>query len=308
MFTKETVVGLDIGTDQVAVAQVDVRSGGHVRLVHAACARLAPGMGADGVAEALRRLWKDQHLNCYSVVSCLRASSLVVRHFRFPSLTDQELIAALKLEAEEVLQLEADQIALDWHENAAGTASGDSRGREGVLVAVPQAELERHQAILEAANLVPVVIDAGCTALGNAYMALRAEDCRAHAVCVVNLMGSRADMAILHGNGAMYPRCIANLGDGERRDRLLADSLTDVLKYYEFKLRREPVTDLVITGPDPGIQTVCENVQRRVGLPVAAWDPCGDIPLMHPRLRRMLAERPECGRGLSAAIGAAMRG
>jgi len=232
---------------------------------------------------------------------------LVVRHFRFPSLNDEELAAALALEAEEVLQLEMDELAMDWHENLAGATPGDSRGREGILVAVPKQELKRHQAVLESAGLVPVVVDVGCTALGNVYMRLRGDECEEHAVCLVNLVGRSADVAILFDGNAMYPRFIMDMADGEGRCRQLADNLTDVLKYYEFKLRRDPVRDLVITGQSPDIEALCENVQRRVGLPVSIWDPCGDMHIGSSRIRRALDQHAGYGRSLTAAIGAAMR-
>ncbi|MBL7075961.1 MAG: pilus assembly protein PilM [Kiritimatiellae bacterium] len=300
-------MGLDIGADQVSMAQVEVRGANRLYLKNAGWAPLSPGLDAQGVAAALRDLWKDTHLSCFTVTSCLRSPALIVRHFRFPSLNDDELASALSLEAEEVLQLDPGEIAMDWHEDVVEATAGDSRGREGILVAVPQQELFRHRSILEAAGLVPVVVDVGCTALGNVYMGLRGDECKEHAVCLVNLAGRTADLAILFDGNAMYPRCIMDVGDSEARDRHLADSLTDVLKYYEFKLRRDPVSDLVITGQAPDMERLCENVQRRVGLPVSIWDPCQDMPVTSSRVRRMLDNRPEHGRALTAAIGVAMR-
>jgi Tfp pilus assembly PilM family ATPase len=289
------------------MAQVQARGANRLHLKNAGWAPLSPGLDAQGVAATLRDLWRDAHLSCFTVTSCLRSPALVVRHFRFPSLNDEELASALSLEAEEVLQLDSGEIAMDWHENLVAAASSDSRGREGVLVAVPRQELVRHQQILEAANLVPVVVDVGCTAVANVYMKLRGDECEEHAVCLVNLAGRTADVAILFDGNAMYPRCIMDIGEGDGRDRYLADSLTDVLKYYEFKLRREPVKDVVITGRAPDFEALSENVQRRIGLPVSTWDPCGDMQIGSLRARRMLERRPDHGRALAAAIGVAMR-
>lgn len=306
--TKETVVGLDLGVEQISLAQVDVHGTGPPHLAHVGQAPLTPGLGVEDVASAIRSLWKERHLSCYTVASCFRSPSAIVRHFRFPSLNDEELGAALGLEAEEVLQLDPDEIALDWHERPVkATGPSDSRGREGVLVAVPRAELDRHRETLEMAGLVPIVVDVGCTAMSNTFMALRGDECREQAVCVANLAGRMADAAILYDGNAMYPRCIMDLGDGDRRARRLADSLTDVLKYYEFKLRQEPVSDLVLTGHAPDIEALCADVQQRIGLPVSLWNPCRDMKITSTRVRRMLDERPDLGRNLAVAIGVAMR-
>jgi Tfp pilus assembly PilM family ATPase len=305
--TKETVIGLDIGSEQISMAQVEVRGAKNMHLSNAGWAPLTPGLDVAGTAAVLRNLWKECRLSCFTVASCLRSPTLMVRHFRFPSLNDEELTAALGLEAEEVLQLDLDQIAMDWHENVIDATPDDSRGREGVLVAVPQGELTRHQDILETAGLLPVIVDVGCTALGNVYMGLHGDEHRENAVCLLNLTGRMADVAILFDGNAMYPRCLTNVGDGEGRDRYLSDSLTDVLKYYQFKLRREPVNTIVITGQAPGMESLCENIQRRVGLPVSIWDPCQDIHIRNGRVRQLLERHPEQGLTLSTAIGVAMR-
>ncbi|NQU40784.1 MAG: pilus assembly protein PilM [Lentisphaerae bacterium] len=305
--TQETVVGLDIGPDQIVLAQVEWQAGGAFCLSNAAWAPLAPGVDDASIAAALGALWKEARVNCFTVASCLRTPSLAVRHFRFPSLTDEELVAALGLEAEEVLQLDADQIAMDWHENVIGATSGDSRGREGVLVAVPREELARHQRLLETAGLLPVIVDVGCTALGNVYKGLRGDAHEEAAVCVVNMAGRAADVAILFDGNAMYPRALANVGEGEGRDRYVADSLTDVLKYYQFKLRREPVTDIVVTGHAPGLDALCTTIQKRVGMPAAIWDPCKDVEVLNGRVREALEQEPQQGMTLATAMGMAMR-
>ncbi len=289
------------------MAQVEVRGVKNVHLRNAGWAPLSPGLDAGSIASVVRDLWKECRLSSFTVASCLRTPALVVRHFRFPSLNDEELTAALGLEAEEVLQLDSSQIAMDWHENLVDAGPDDARGREGVLVAVPLDELTRHQEILEAAGLLPVIVDIGCTALGNAYVGLRGEEHKAHAVCLVNLNGRTADVAILFDGNAMYPRCLANVGAGEGRDRYLADSLNDMLKYYQFKLRREPVTDIVLTGQTPEKGALCEVVQKRTGLPVSMWAPCEDIHIRHGRVRQALERHPEQGLTLATAIGVAMR-
>jgi Tfp pilus assembly PilM family ATPase len=305
--TKETIVGLDIGPEQVSMAQVEVRGVGNIHLVNAGWVPLTPGLDTEGTASLLREMWKECRLSCFTVASCLRSPAVVVRHFRFPSLNDNELTAALTLEAEEVLQLDADRIVMDWHENLVHAAPSDSRGREGVLVAVPEAELTRHQQMLEAAGLLPVIVDVGCTALGNIFMGLRGAEHRDSAVCLVNLSGRTADVAILFDGNAMYPRCLTNGGDGDGRIRFLADNLNDVLKYYQFKLRREPVTEIIVTGQAPDMAALCAQLQQRVRLPVSAWDPSKALNIRNWRVRQLLDHHPAQGMTLATAIGMAMR-
>ena len=127
-------------------------------------------------------------------------------------------------------------------------ASGATPGAEGLLVAAPRKDIDRHLALLEMAGLSPVIVDIGCMAVCNLFLALNGPARIPGAVCLLNLSTHTADMAVLMKDGWMYPHMLVSRSTAwEGSADYLCAHISDVLKYYHFKLRREPVQRLVLT-------------------------------------------------------------
>lgn len=280
MMEGDEVVGLDVGEQSVSAVQLRFRSSGHWEVRNAVVLELARGATHQDVAHVIRTLWRQNHMTCTLVCSCLRSPSLLVRHFRYPHLTDEELRSALRLTAEEELQMPADQFHLDWHlfGRAEGPASRPSAEQiEGFLVAVPKKEAQRHLDLLEAAGLHPVILDVGCTTIANLYMTLREVTQTGEAVCLMNLQEHCVDLAILNGHGFLYPCSIYSATQtwGQTPDSLV-ENIRNELKYFQFRLLQHPVQKVVLMGPASRDQPLTEHLQKTLALPVEHWDPLQD--------------------------------
>ncbi len=280
----DDVVGLDIGERSVSAVRLRVQPKGSWEVRNAGVLELAPGAADQDVAHVIHTLWRQNGMVCNNVCTCLRSPALLVRHFSYPPLTDEELPSVLRLAVEEELQMPADQFYLDWHlfGRTGLPASRSQEGpTEGFLVAVPKKDAQRHLDLLAATGLHAVILDVGCTAMANLYLTLRGVRHAGEAVCLVKLQEHGVDLALLNGNYFLYPRSIYSPTQPwvQVLDRLV-ENIRNELKYFEFKLLQHPVQKVVLMGPAALDRHVVEHLQETLALPVEPWDPRQD-PCFH---------------------------
>jgi len=288
----EDIVGLDWSDGEITAARVDVSPLGAVRLLHVGSAHVPAGASDDAVVAALRELWRSAGMPSHTVAASLRSRSVVVRPFSYPALQPEEFRAAVRLEAEETLQLRADEIALDWHLNQNGAPSEVGKaGRpfNGLLVAAPLREVENHQRILQQAGLFPVILELGATAVANLYQATHREPKACDDVCVLLLTPQSAEVAILFEGDGLYARTLyARGGSWDQSVQTLIEGVQDALKYFVFKLRGRPVRKLVVTGRLPAQADFLDVVRSKTDVPVEAWDPVSTARASSARVRAAL--------------------
>ncbi len=309
---REALVGLDVGDRYISAAQAEPLSDGAVRVRHLALEEFDSEAPDRKIAQAIRGVWRRFGIPVYTVCSCLRSQSLTQKYFRYPKLSRRELASALRLEAEESLQLPHEQLVVDSHLNSIAKAEGgrtDECGVEGVMVAVPRDVVERHVSILDMAGLYPVVVDTSAMATANIYMQMKSPWVRG-AICLVNLSMRSADIAILFDGECLYPRTIATRSGGwqDAVDYLITN-ITDGIKYFQFKLRNESVENLVFTGDIPDRNAFLKQVGSAVSLPVELWNPMWDVDAPSGKKRRVLGDDDDTkGPLMTTCLGLALRG
>ena len=87
----------------------------------------------------------------------------------------------------------------------------------------------------------------------------------------------------------------------------LCESVGDVLKYYRYKLRQEPVTRLYVAGKLDAAGQVCDVLNRHIDLPVEIWDPLTQVTVNNARLAQRLADGKNSGALLATSLGLALR-
>ncbi|MCZ7592002.1 MAG: pilus assembly protein PilM [Kiritimatiellae bacterium] len=305
----EDIVGLDWSDGRIVAARVDASPLGAVRLLNVGWADVPADAADDVVAAAIKKVWHSAGMPSRTVAVALRGRSVVVRPFDYSSLHPEEFHAALRLEAEEALQLPQDKIALDWHINKEGASETPSgpRSFSGLLVAAPLQEVRQVQNILQMAGLFPVVMEPGATAMANLYRATHREPGACEDVCVLYLTRQSADISILFNERGLYARSLfargGSWGDGMHN---LHVGLQDALKYYVFKLRGLPVRRIVVTGQMSDTPGLVEGLQSQTGLPVSVWNLLGDLKDTSSRVHKKLLEdrRP----AFAVSMGLSLRG
>jgi type IV pilus assembly protein PilM len=116
----ERVVGLDIGTRAVRVADVEpnprpiLRTFGHVDLPPGAV-RDGEVVDTDAVAEAIRQLWREVGLRQRTARVGVASERVVVRTIEVPALPDEELAGALRFQAQDYVPMPIEEAVLDFH-------------------------------------------------------------------------------------------------------------------------------------------------------------------------------------------------
>ncbi len=207
---REDVVGLDMGAGLAAAARVKRDGRGRLRLKEVAWTPYNPKGSPDDVAAAIRRMWRKGKLSRFSVVSCLHSRALTLKRFQYPQLGETELESALRLEAEETLQMSQDDMVFDWQTNPAPVDDDGQAAPQvtGTLVAVPRSEVDAHMRILKKSALLPVATDVSCFALVNLFRTCMPPEDLDGAFCLARLGTQSADIAVIYDGASVYPRTV----------------------------------------------------------------------------------------------------
>lgn len=276
-FTKEKLVALDVGGRCASAAVVDRGYGGTLNVRQVGWTEYRAGSTKKEIAAALRAMWRKHDFGSYTVAICIHSRSLVYRFCKLPTLTSSELEQALLVEAEESLQIPPDEIAVDWHPFPRRAGAREERV-EGVLVAAPRKDIEEQIAIVQEAGLYPIIADVGCMAVCNLYLAMQEDQNRDKVVCLTNLLPDGADTCIMRGEQFAYPRPIyyRRNGGAQAREYLIVN-MQDVLKYYQFKLRQDPIESVIFTGELGDDDAFLRQVEDAIQLPVSYWNPLDEV-------------------------------
>ncbi len=307
---REDVVGLDMGAGLAAAARVKRDGRGRLRLKEVAWTPYNPKGSPDDVAAAIRRMWRKGKLSRFSVVSCLHSRALTLKRFQYPQLGETELESALRLEAEETLQMSQDDMVFDWQTNPAPVDDDGQAAPQvtGTLVAVPRSEVDAHMRILKKSALLPVATDVSCFALVNLFRTCMPPEDLDGAFCLARLGTQSADIAVIYDGASVYPRTVfVHAGQAADPGKYFAESIKDVLAYYRFKLHLPDVDKVYVTGVvDAHKQSAIESA---VDMPVEVWDPLSQIHGMSRRISNQLAAADLPARaGVAVAMGLALRG
>ena len=267
---KETFVGLDIGEDYISAARGSVGKNGLYEISDFCFTEIEPGLQDGAIASVIGKLWLKHNINTHLVYSCFRSTSLNVKYFKYPDLSEPELRSTLLLEAEHTFQRPREELDIDWQ------LCGKS---EGLLVAAPKEDVNRHTSILRTAGLYPAAVDAGCVVLASLYLKLKSRHLQ-DAECVINANNEAVDIAVIFGKGQIYPRSIYS-GSVPLRDRpdFIVENIDELLRYCQFKLYRQPVKRLVMTGRLSSKSEFMTKLKNAVNIPVELWNPLKDVKL-----------------------------
>lgn len=280
MVKNENIAGINIADGVVSAARVVRRGRRKIALTHAGWTEYAPDASDAEIVAAIKKLWRQTRMPTRTVCSGLHTRSLCLKYFKYPDLASRELTSALRLEAEESLQLPPDEFVFDWHLNRPRNDPYTQLGEQlqGVLVAVEKKQAVRQLNLLKQAGLYPVITDVGSTSLCNLYLALRGDKVNTdNAVCVVNLSRYNADITILYNDHYIYPRTIiSRSAEWSTKVQYLIENISDALLYYHVKVDKTPVTQLVLTGFVPKEPEFVAQVHDTIGLPTEVWSPLKD--------------------------------
>jgi type IV pilus assembly protein PilM len=169
-----TLVGLDIGSNTVKVAEV-TRAGRDFRVARAAVVPTPYGGVLEGAVanrEALRDAISDAFnragIRNRRVNTALGGKAVVVREIQLPAMPDEELAQAVRFEAARYLPVAGENLAVDYHiiEKA---KQGQRERAEVLLVAARRDVVDGYVSTLRQARVTPEVMEVTSFALMRVF-------------------------------------------------------------------------------------------------------------------------------------------
>lgn len=172
LFGSTKVIGLDIGTSSVKVAELSLSARG-AELVSFGFAPLAPGSMAAGeildpmaVSEVIASLVQQIKTKRTKAATGIWGNSVIVKRISVPAMDPKLLKEQIRWEAEQYIPFDSSEVSIDYH-LIQGSKKSDTM--DVLLVAAKNDTVFRYAEVLENATLSCSVIDVNSFALANIY-------------------------------------------------------------------------------------------------------------------------------------------
>ena len=213
---NSSVVGLDIGSNQIKAVHLDRRRGNWT-LVNAGIVPTPPESVQDGVildlprvSEAVRQLFREHRLPVTDTVAAVSGSHVAVRSIKVPDMNQATLKRSIRFEAAKHIDQGASGLSI---ENSAVEfeilgKSGSPPQMDVLLVVAPQPMVNGRVTVMENAGLDPVAVDVEAFALLRTMQAAGLVPGPGHAAVVMNVGATYTDLNIIVGSELAVPRSI----------------------------------------------------------------------------------------------------
>ncbi len=313
-------VGLDISSRRARVVGLARGGSGELLLQHASIVEFTDPSSA---AAAIRNIWRAIGGRAAGARCNLATAGVIVQQVEFPEMEDDELLAAARIEAEQLIP-DIQSMALDVQVIGKKVRTDDnSRVAALMLVAAPRQMVNERMALLKEAKVnVDAVMPDG-VAIANAVLALQPSDAGA-VICLDVSTQDTGVVAVFPERNVMVPivRFIPTGTDvligavtGEKpsstdeRDRETKRErwLREVERSIEFVSGKSnaPAQKILVVGEGARSPDILNWLGQNVQIPVSAWNPLKDIKRgpSAPEDRFIQQWGPDCAVAVGLALG-----
>jgi len=206
---KDHLVGLDIGSSSIKVAEIKVTGKGHV-LNKFGMSKVTPGsivegrvVNVDGLANDIKTLFKSQKIREKNVAISTGGHSVVIKTINTLNKPEQELHKTIYSEAEQYIPYDIDDVNIDYQILGESEFSPDEINV--LLVAVRKDLVAEYIDLIQKAGLNPKIIDVDTFALQNIYEILPYEN-REKITLLIDVGASKTSLNILKANVSLMMR------------------------------------------------------------------------------------------------------
>jgi type IV pilus assembly protein PilM len=246
---KDHLVGLDIGSSVIKVAEIQI-SGKGKSLKKFAVAPVAPGaivdgriMDMPGVADTIRQLFKSQKIREKKVAISTGGHSVVIKTINTTRVPDKDLQKTILAEAEQYIPYDIEDVNIDYQ--VLGESEFSSDQMNVLLVAVKKDLVAEYIELTAMAGLNASIIDVDTFALQNIYETLPGQDPE-DMVLLLDVGASKTSLNILKNNISMMMRDNGS-GTLQIMEEIAARFETDVTSAQKILLNS------AADAPDPEI-------------------------------------------------------
>ncbi len=256
------LLGLDIGSTTLKAAQI--RGKALIAFSYSPAPK-----GASLIAEnkeswiefsqAVAQLVVGGKFRGRNAVAALPESQIFTRVVTLPKMSETEIDAAIKSEAQQYVPLPLEQTTLDYE--VLGTSEMDSEKIDVLLVAAPELLIQRYLNVLRRAGLRPVSLEPETMALSRSVVG----DTSGSSAMVVSLGAKTADISIFSGNALRFTRSIPTGGEALVRAVSQSFSLeTERAREYlkSYGLLEKEAGGKVLVAIKPVFDIIVEELRR----------------------------------------------
>ena len=237
------VVGLDIGTDSIKVAEAKFAKDG-ITITGLGIARTPQGVienevivDSKALGDAIKALLAESGIKTKKCVSSVSgASQVVVRVISVPKMKREELAETMKWEVERHVPFSPDQVVMDFQPLDLPGADPDATEMEVLLAVAQQQLIDSHVEAILAAGLSPMAIDIEPLAASRSLVELSSNGAMSETVAVVNIGSSRSDLGIFENGILTFPSPPVSVA-GINFTREIAEALGQTLEQAEVTKR-----------------------------------------------------------------------
>jgi len=215
--------GLDIGSQKIKLVKL-TKSGNQYRLAALGnTLSTQKGLLSDSesdltaLATAIKKLYQETKIQTKNVVSALPQDQVFTQVITLPQLSEDELLSALKWEAEQFVPIPLNEVTLS-HQVIGQVKENAKQKMEVLVAAAPSRLIDKTLAVLKTAGLNPVSLEIEIMALARSLVPPNPQ-----AVLVVDLGAKATDFAVVENGQIIFVRSIPTAG--EAITRALSSSL-----------------------------------------------------------------------------------
>ncbi len=210
---RRQLVGLDIGSSAIKVAQLKESKGRHF-LQKFGVKPLEPEVIVDGtvmdegrVVSAIQELFEESNVKHKHVAISISGHAVIVKKISLPPMPDEELEGQVKLAAEQYIPFDINEVNIDFHVLPLDTTEDQQGDMSVILVAAKKDKINELTELVKAAGLIPVVMDVDAFAVENMY-AINYPLAQDETTALVNLGASVMNVNIIRAGSSLFTRDI----------------------------------------------------------------------------------------------------
>jgi len=339
---EKLAIGLDIGSHAVKVCQMARGEDGY-HLLSLGSAQLPEGAVEDGmlqnpeeVARIIAALYNDLQIKDKKVAISISGYSVIVKKINLAVMTEAELEAHIRAEAEQYIPFDIDDVYLDFQDLKTNTEDADRT--DVMLVAAKKEVVDGYLDMLRTAGLKPVIVDVDAFALENAYEANFSLDENA---ALIDIGASKMNINIISRGTSTLARDVV-LGSSQLTEQIqtrfditfdeaeaiklgrsttgerqaeLENIFTNTCTQWVMEIKRaldffasnypdEAIAKIILSGGGARIQGIDRFFAEECGIPVTIFNPFANVQVdskkINPEYVRYMAPEMTLATGLAS--------
>ncbi len=220
LFSKKKfhIIGLDIGTRTIKLAEVEDSKTGYI-LRRFGMLDISPGWieeenirNPEEVSNSIKQLLKAHKIkDTNATISIGGYSSVIVKNIEMAKMEQgkaDNFQESLKFEAEKYIPFDIDAVNLDYH--ILGESESNPNQMNVLLVAAKKDVINAYERVVQQAGLNPCIMDVDAFALQNVYEANYAEEMMEENVALIDVGATKTTLNILKKGSSVFMRDVSS--------------------------------------------------------------------------------------------------